>query len=188
LLGSRAAVGFLFATWKGFQAIKQLALEVKLKDEATAHANRIHKDVEATFRDPIVQEVQVFKRNFDSPAGPFSGAGNPALDEGLITLRRTAPFSSPFSNPLGLNLEPQFDFPSFASGVRFVPRDMLANIHKGETVLPRHQAEQFRKGNFGGDNITFQINGGLMPDQATARKFARMIEDERRRINERRTP
>jgi len=88
-------------------------------------------------------------------------------------------------NPLGLNLDPQFEVPSFASGIRFVPRDMLAEIHQGETVLPKVEAEQFRRG--GGDNITFQITSGFTPDQATARKFARMIEDERRRINERRS-
>jgi len=176
-----AAATALFLVWKGLQAIKQLALEVQLKDEATAGAVLLRKGLESTFSDPIVQEIQVLKRNIDDLAGPLSGAGNPALDDALMTFRRTAP--SP-----GLNLEPQFDFPSFASGVRFVPRDMLANIHKGETVLPKPQAEQFRKGNFGGDNITFQINGGFEPDQATARKFARMVEDERRRINERRTP
>jgi len=94
-------------------------------------------------------------------------------------------------NPLGLNLEPQFEplssIPSFASGIGFVPRDMVARIHKGETVLPRKQAEEFRQGNPGGGGITFNITGNLVPDQATARKFARMIEDERQRLNERRS-
>ena len=129
----------------------------------------------------------MLQRNINSPNGLLSGAGDPALDDARITLDRTAPFSDPFLNPLGLDLEPQFSPPSFSSGIRFVPRDMLAQIHKGETVLPRSQAEQFRRGGSGGDNITFNITGGLVPDQATARKFARMLEGERIRINERRS-
>jgi hypothetical protein len=195
-----AAASLLFLAWKAFEAIKKLLLEVKLKDEATARSNQIRKSLESTFRDPIIQEIQVLRRNLDSPLGPLSAARHPALDDGFISLQRNAPFLSPLFNPPRLNLEPQFGpdprlflelrtdpVPSFASGIRFVPRDMLAQIHKGETVLPKTQAEQFRSGGSGGDNITFQITGGVEPDQATARKFARMIEDERIRINERRS-
>jgi len=186
-----AAVGLLYLAWKAFEAIKKLLLEVKLKDEATARAVLLRQQLEGTFRDPIVQEIQVLRRNFDGPAGPFSGAGNPVLDDGLITLRRTAPLSSPFSNPLGLDLEPQFPTPSFASGIRFVPRDMLARIHKGETVLPKSQAEQFRNGRMGGisvDNITINMNGGSGANRNEARRFARMIRQELQRTDERTTP
>jgi len=178
-----ASVYLIIEAWDTLKAIEKIKLEVKLKDEATTRAVVLRQQLEGTFRDPIIQEIQVLQRNLSGPVGAFPGAGNPGLDDALITLERSAPLSS----PLGLDLEPQFDFPSFSSGIRFVPRDMLANIHKGETVLPRSQAEQFRRGGSGGDNITFNITGGLVPDQATARKFARMLEGERIRINERRS-
>lgn len=177
-----AAGAFLiFAAWDTLKAIEKIELEVKLKDEATARSQEIRNSLESAFRDPIIQEIQVLRRNLDGPAGLLSGGQ--ALDDARLTLQRSAPFSS----PLGLNLDPQFEVPSFASGIRFVPRDMLAQIHKGETVLPKTQAEQFRQGRSGGDNITFQITSNFTPDPATARKFARMIEDERIRINERRS-
>jgi hypothetical protein len=181
-----AGLFLIFAALDTLKASEKIALEVQLKDEASAKANLLRKSMESTFRDPIVQEIQVLKRNLEGPGGPFSGAGNPGLDDALITLRQIAPFP----NPLGLNLEPQFDFPSFASGVRFVPRDMLAKIHKGETVLPRSQAEQFRNGqmrNISVGNITLNMNGGLGANRNEARRFARMIREELQRTDERTT-
>ena len=165
-------------------------------------ANTVEATIVANFEDrltgPSQKAFQQFKRNAESAFRAVSQSGVQAFNRIRLAQQSTLNFNSGpgqnpggaiavNGNPLGLNLVPQFDIPAFASGVRFVPRDMLAQIHKGETVLPRSKAEQFRKGNFGGDNITFQINGGFEPDQATARKFARMIEDERRRINERRS-
>ncbi len=43
--------------------------------------------------------------------------------------------------------------PSFAVGTANVPEDMIANIHKGETIIPRPFAEDVRKGKISiGDN------------------------------------
>lgn len=138
-----------------------------------------------------------------SQTGSLAGEFLDSVRERLSQARSQAESIAPFAargpgglipvndNPLGLNLEPQFgplsSIPSFASGIGFVPRDMLAKIHKGETVLPRRQAEEFRQGSLGSGSITFNLTGNFMPDQATARKFARMIEDERLRLNERRS-
>ena len=165
-------------------------------------ANTVSATIVANFEDrltgPSQKAFEQFKRNAGSAFRAISQSGVAAFariksaQQSALNFdsgpRQTPGRLTPINdNPLGLNLQPQFEFPSFASGINFVPKDMLAEIHKGETVLPRSQAEQFRRGEFGGDNITFQITGGLVPDQATARKFARMLEDERRRINERRT-
>jgi len=165
-------------------------------------ANTVEANIVVNFDDrltgPAQKAFEQFRRNAESVFSAVSASGVAAFEK-IRSAQESAlnVNSGPSLGPgglrpingkhLGLNLEPQCEVPSFASGIRFVPRDMLAQIHKGETVLPKAQAEQFRQGGAGGDNITFQITGGLTPDQATARKFARMIEDERIRINERRS-
>lgn len=164
-------------------------------------ANTVEATIIANFEDrltgPSQKAFQQFKINAESAFRAVSQSGVAAFAK-IKSAQQSAldfdsgpsfsPVAPTSANPLGLDLEPQFEFPSFASGINFVPRDMVANIHKGETVLPKAQAERFRQGGLGGDTITFQINGGFVPDQNTARNFARMLEDERRRINERRTP
>jgi hypothetical protein len=47
--------------------------------------------------------------------------------------------------------------PSFAVGSYNVPRDMTANIHKGEMIIPAAQAERLRSGGMGGGNVTVNI-------------------------------
>ena len=165
-------------------------------------ANTVEATIVANFEDrltgPSQKAFEQFRRNAESAFRAVSASGQAAFAR-IKSAQQSALNFDPVpsrgpgglvpinDNPLGLDLEPQFALPSFASGINFVPRDMLARIHKGETVLPRPQAEQFRRGGFGGDNITFNITGGFVPDQATARKFARMLEGERTRINERRS-
>lgn len=44
---------------------------------------------------------------------------------------------------------------SFATGIDYVPRDMLAMVHKGESIIPRQQADSMRGG---GDVVVNVIN------------------------------
>lgn len=163
-------------------------------------ANTVEATIVANFEDrltgPSQKAFEQFKRNAESAFRSVSQSGVAAFARIKSAQQSALDFDvgpgpgglTPINdNPLGLNLEPQFNVPSFASGINFVPRDMLAKIHKGETVLPKTEADQFRRGGLGGDTITFQINGGFVPDQETARNFARMLEDERSRLNERRS-
>lgn len=48
--------------------------------------------------------------------------------------------------------------PSFDVGTRYVPRDMTANIHKGEMILPRETADAVRKGGMGSGSLNVVIN------------------------------
>jgi hypothetical protein len=198
-----AGLFLIFAALDTLRSIEKIELAVKLKDEATVRSRLIRKNLESTFRDPIIQEIQVLRRNLDSPSGPLSITRHPALDDGFISLKRDAPILNPLFNPPGLNLDPQFGpdprlslelrpdpVPSFASGIRFVPRDMLAQIHKGETVLPRSQAEQYRQGQLrpiSVGNITLNMNGTSGADRNEARRFSRMIREELQRTDERMT-
>ena len=167
-----------------------------------AIANTVEANIVVNFEDrltgPSQKAFEQFRRHAESVFRAVSTSGASAFErirsaQQAALAVNSGPTRGPGGlvpvngNPLGLNLDPQFEAPSFASGIGFVPRDMLARIHRGETVLSRSQAEQFRGGGSGGNNITFNVTGNFTPDQATARKFARMIEDERIRLNERKS-
>lgn len=54
--------------------------------------------------------------------------------------------------------------PSFDVGSNYVPQDMMANVHKGEMIIPAAQANQMRSGGgMGGVTVqqTFTINAGV---------------------------
>lgn len=46
---------------------------------------------------------------------------------------------------------------SFDVGTNYVPRDMVANIHKGEMIIPAYDAEKMRNGGMGGNNVTVNV-------------------------------
>ena len=67
---------------------------------------------------------------------------------------------------------------------------MLAMIHKDEAVLPKSQAEEFRRGGSGGltiQTLNFSISAPnlLNLDQATVGNLAFMMRDELKRLDER---
>jgi hypothetical protein len=72
----------------------------------------------------------------------------------------------------------------FASGIDRVPRDMIAKIHKNETVLHPQEAEQYRSGKsgitIGGISIT--INGAGKDAKQLAREIAPAIKAELKRL------
>jgi hypothetical protein len=51
---------------------------------------------------------------------------------------------------------------SAASGTSFVPEDMLANIHRGEIIIPKYDSDLIRGGGAGGHTFNYspQISGG----------------------------
>ena len=66
--------------------------------------------------------------------------------------------SSGGSGLFGSLLSGLFNLPKFASGIDNVPRDMVAQIHKGEMVIPAAQASNIRQGKGGGLNLSVSID------------------------------
>ena len=60
-----------------------------------------------------------------------------------------------------------------AFGTNYVPRDnMLYRLHQGEAVLPRRDADQWRKGKTNTPNVNIVMNGTVIREEADIKKMA----------------
>lgn len=66
-------------------------------------------------------------------------------------------FSTIFSG-VGNFLGSLFGIPSFDVGSNYIPHDMVAQIHKGEMIIPAGAADAVRGGGLGGHTINLSIN------------------------------
>lgn len=107
-------------------------------------------------------------------------------------------WASPIMGPLavvpaiaasGLVIAQQALLPSFAVGAWNLPNDMVANVHKGEMIVPANAAGGLRNalsGNGGGRggvtnmNLTYNAASGTSLDvvKTHAREFAKIIKEQ----------
>lgn len=71
--------------------------------------------------------------------------------------------------------------PAFAKGIDRVPRDMLAQIHKDEKIIPANEADSYRKG---GRGVVMNIT--ISGETKNPKEIAREIHGELQRLDNRR--
>jgi len=178
-----------------FEEQRGLFLHLNLNDEATDEAFNVRNILEKTFKDPITQIIKIeqvqgsinlrkspSRLGSGDSGGDFSDSSSGSGDSG-------GGFDGSSVNPGGFG----DTFGSFSTGIDRVPRDMLAMIHKDETVLTKTEAEERRSGNSGGmaiQRVSINMN---MPDSFNPsnmkrqdfRQFAMKMQDELRRLDRR---
>lgn len=147
-------------------ANSDLAVKIKLLDEAMEPAKKLKDELKKLFGDDIIQKIQIVKLQpggnntddlTDSSTGD-SGGGDSGSGDGQI--------------------------PGFATGISYVPRDMVARIHQGETILNKQDADRYRSGQIG--NVTFgDIHINVPPGVPITRAVAMAIRRELARIDRR---
>ena len=66
-----------------------------------------------------------------------------------------------------------YKLPSYDVGTSYIPKDQIANVHKGKMIIPRDFAESIRNGqlNLGANNINYNA------DISSLRSELRLIND-----------
>ncbi len=174
---------------RNFEAQSGLFLHLDLVDGATNEAFDIRKKLENTFKKPITQIINIEQVDGGitlrkSPGGSRSGSSDdtPFFEDG-VEFQTPSPDTTGFSDNVG----------SFSTGIDRVPRDMLAMIHKDETVLTKTEAEERRQGKSGGMaiqrvNINMNMPDSFNPSNMSRqnfRQFAIQMQDELRRLDRR---
>jgi hypothetical protein len=123
----------------------------------------------------------LLQKAFDATSMPTMGSGI-APSPGF-----SIPGKNSLSSALGSNFLPTFAsealksdaIPKFATGTNYVPRDMLAQIHKGEAVIPASQNKPGMMGN--NVSISVNVNGGggaqVTQSEGSANAFARGLQE-----------
>jgi len=173
-----------------FEGQNQLFIHLNLIDEATENAIKVRKKLEEIFKRAITQIINIKKvsskgfndRDFDQdredPSGPTGIDDSRSIDGSSI-------------NPGGFDTFGSIK--GFSTGIDRVPRNMLAVIHKDESVLTKTEAEERRRGTSSGMAIqSVNINMNI-PDSFSLssisrqnfRQFALQMQDELRRLDRR---
>lgn len=169
------------------QTVQEFSISVELLDNATAQAKAIRAEIEGIFSKNITQRITIIEETIQvSTSSGFSKSGSSDFiptnfDVGIPDFQTPSPDLTGFDDSVGH---------SFASGIDRVPRDMLAMIHKGEAVLPKNRAENYRRNGSSGmsiQNLNFSLNVPIGPklDREEFRNLAFMMRDELKRLDRR---
>jgi hypothetical protein len=89
-------------------------------------------------------------------------------------------------NPLAALIVAAMTLPSFATGTGNVPKDMVAQLHQGEMVVPKTFAEDMRSGMFPGgsgtNNVTNEFNIFVEGDVVTERGIVQAFSTEAKKL------
>ena len=130
-----------------------LTMAVEMLDNATGPGEEIRNSLENLFASPITQEIIVKQTN---AIAKFRGGGNKSdsfFSDGVEFQASTSDLTG-----FGPGVVKAPD--SFASGIRYIQRDSLVKVHKGERILSRTEADQERQSGSGGG--TLQFNGDII--------------------------
>jgi len=154
----------------------EAVIRITNQEQLIAEATRLRSQIEDKFSTAIVQDVIIRQRFETTGQSINSSVGRTKNSTGDLP---------------GFNLKSLFqeqNFPSFAKGIRFVPRDMTANIHQGEGVLTAQENREFLGGTIGSRTISFgDINIYPATSTEAPEVTARKIRAELQRIDERRS-
>lgn len=172
------------------QALQDIFITVNLIDNATKEAKQLRQEIEGIFSQDIVQRIKVIEERSKLTIPSFSGGSDSIFSDAPIELQTPSVDLTGFSDSVNTSPSSSTTVPGFSSGIERVPRDMLAMIHKDEAVLPKNQAEDFRRGGSNGvsvQKLEFNIHAPnvLNLDRQTVGDLALTIRDEIQRIDQR---
>jgi hypothetical protein len=172
------------------QQLQDIFITVVLVDNATKEAKQLRQEIEGIFSKDIIQRIRIIEETTQLSLPSFSGSSD-SIDS-PIELQTPSVDLTGFGDSVSTSSSnsSSITFPGFSSGIERVPRDMLAMIHKDEAVLPKNQAEDFRRSGSRGitiQNLDFSINAPnvLNLDRETVSDLALTIRDEIQRIDQR---
>ncbi len=162
--------------------------KVGLQDDATASGAKIRQQLEEMFKPVITQTITT--ERVDNVMTLRKSFGSDSFFDGGAEFLTSSKDLTGFSSSVGYSPPVEKSIPGFSTGIDRVPRDMLAMIHKDETVLPKNRAEDFRRGGSSGmtiQNLEFNFNvpNGLKLDREEFSELAFMMRDELKRLDER---
>ncbi len=171
------------------QKMQNITVQIDLDRNILEEAKRLRQEIEALFSEDITQRIKIIE---ERKQASFFSTGFPSSDNNSqADFLTDSPDLTGFNSSVDSTTSPRI--PGFATGIDRVPRDMLAMIHKDEAVLPKNQAEDYRRGDSNGMNIqnlnfSFNVPNAFNLqelDREQFRTFAFKLMGEMKRLNNR---